>query len=97
MAYNNTKPAYGTTAPRSTGTTAAAPVSGTKEFVDDPSEVGIGYGKKAVKTGEEYVSITVTKEIPAGTKLALFLNNKVKNRTERTPTHKLKISKPKVV
>lgn len=92
MAYGtNTKPAYGSTGtrPATTGTT--------KEFVDDPSEVGIGYGKKAVKTGEEYVSITVTKEIAAGTKLALFLNNKVKNRTERTPTHKLKISKPKAV
>lgn len=91
MAYgtNTTKtstPSYGNNRPA--GNTAP---SGKKEFTDDPNEVGIGYAKTA-KTGTEYVSIKITKEIPAGASVALFLNDKVKNRTDKTPTHKLKLS-----
>lgn len=83
-----TKPSYGSSRP-------AAAVAGNaatkREFTDDPNEVGIGYAKTA-KTGTEYVSIKITKEIPAGASVALFLNDKVKNRTDKTPTHKLKLS-----
>ena len=74
-----------TTAPAVVGNTVA------KTFEKDPNEVGIGYSKE-MKAGGSFVAITVLSDIPAGTKLALFENNKVQNRTAKTPTHKLKIS-----
>lgn len=93
MAYNSntstSKPTYGGNRPATSATPAVAGAK--REFTDDPNEVGIGYAKTA-KTGTEYVSIKITKEIPAGASVALFLNDKVKNRTDKTPTHKLKLS-----
>lgn len=68
---------------------------GKKDFVEDPTKVGIGY-ERQTKDGRSYIAVTITKEVAEGTKLSLFLNDKVKNRTEKTPTHVLKISKSKV-
>jgi hypothetical protein len=62
-----------------------------KEFTDDPGEVGIGYSKE-LKAGGSFIAFTVTKDIKAGTKVAIFNNDKVKNRTDKTPTHKMKLS-----
>lgn len=89
MAYGNSNTrtgTYGTSKP-------AAPVaeSTARKFEVDPNEVGIGY-EKQMKSGDTYIALTVVKDIPAGAKISLFPNNKVKNRTEKTPTHKLKLS-----
>jgi hypothetical protein len=88
MAYNNQARTNSYSKP-------AAPVankaSGPREFKEDPNEVGIGY-EKELKAGGTYMSFTVTKDIAAGTKVAVFANDKVKNRTEKTPTHKMKLS-----
>lgn len=62
-------------------------------FEKDPSEVGYAYQKKSDKVGD-YFSVTMTAEVPSGSKLVIFANN-VKNRTEKTPTHVIKISKGK--
>ena len=70
---------------------AAAPVTEKREFKDDPNEAGIGY-EKELKAGGTYISFTITKDLAAGTKVSVFTNDKVKNRTEKTPTHKLKLS-----
>lgn len=68
---------------------------GKKEFVEDPNKVGIGYEKQSKTGGANYISVTVTKDIPEGTKLFVYANDKVKNRTEKTPTHVLKLPKTK--
>lgn len=77
------------------GSQAKAPMAANagqrKEFKEDPNELGIGY-QKDLKSGGTYITFTVTKDIAAGTKVAVFANDKVKNRTEKTPTHKLKLS-----
>lgn len=93
MAYgnNNTqaRPAYGSKAPSTAiAKGGAAPQ---REFVDDPADLGIGY-EKDLKAGGKYISFTVTKDIAAGTKVLVFNNDKVKNRTDKTPTHRLKLS-----
>lgn len=69
----------------------AAAVEQKKTFEKDPNEVGIGY-EKEMKSGGTYIAITVQQDIPAGTKIAIFSNDKVKNRTEKTPTHVAKLS-----
>lgn len=101
MAYNNSAPRGGysnsrpqTAAPVKASAPAQAQAGGQREFVEDPNKVGIGY-EKEMKTGGKYIAVTVTKDIPEGTKLFVYLNDKVKNRTEKTPTHVLKLPKVK--
>ncbi len=94
MAYGNNnaqaRPAYGSKGP-STAIAKGGAAPARKEFVDDPNDLGIGY-EKDLKAGGKYISLTVTKDIAAGTKVLVFANDKVKNRTEKTPTHRLKLS-----
>lgn len=59
-------------------------------YEKDPSEVGIAYAKTSDKGGN-YFSVSITADIPAGSKVMIF-ENKTKNRTEKTPTHVLKLS-----
>ena len=61
-----------------------------KTFEKDPSEVGFAYAKESEKGGH-YFSVSITADIPAGSKVMIF-ENKTKNRTEKTPTHVLKLS-----
>lgn len=61
------------------------------EYKEDPSKVGIGY-ERQTKSGSTYIALTLTKEVPVGTKLSVFPNDKVKNRTDKTPTHIVKIA-----
>lgn len=61
-----------------------------KVYEEDPTKVGIAY-EKEMKSGEKYLSVTLTKDVPVGTKLSIFPNSKVKNRTEKTPTHIVKL------
>lgn len=70
----------------------SAPAAGEKrEYQEDPSKVGIGY-ERQTKSGSTYIALTLTKEVPVGTKLSVFPNDKVKNRTDKTPTHIVKIA-----
>lgn len=62
-----------------------------REYQEDPSKVGIGY-ERQTKSGSSYIAVTLTKEVAVGTKLSIFPNDKVKNRTEKTPTHIVKIA-----
>jgi hypothetical protein len=75
---------------------------GSKKFNNEHSQVpereksgerepdaGIGY-QKTSKNGVEYITITLLEDMPKGTKLSMFTNDKVKNRSEKTPTHILK-------
>ena len=96
MAYNNAgaRPQGNSGSFVKRGGPAPAQAGSKPEYQDNPDEVGIGYVKE-MKAGGEYLSFTVTKDIPAGTKVAVFPNDKVKNRTEKTPTHKMKLSKQK--
>lgn len=59
-------------------------------FEKDPNEVGIAYLKTSEKVGS-YFSVSITADIPAGAKLVIF-ENKVKNRTDKTPTHVIKLA-----
>lgn len=59
-------------------------------FEKDPNEVGIAYLKNSEKVGN-YFSVSISQDIPAGAKLVIF-ENKTKNRTDKTPTHVLKLS-----
>lgn len=97
MAYGNQgqgqQRSFNRPAPAKAG--AASTGGARKEFVEDPNKVGIGYEKESKTGGSNYISITVTKDIPAGTKLFVYANDKVKNRTEKTPTHVLKLPKAK--
>lgn len=90
MAYGNQANQGRTYGSRPAAATQSAQ-GGKREFKDDPTEVGIGYTKE-LKAGGNYVAISILKDIPAGSKLVLFNNDKVKNRTDKTPTHKLKLS-----
>jgi hypothetical protein len=89
MAYQQSK--Y---APRNNAPVAQQKEGEKQEFKRDPNEVGIGYARKA-KSGMEYTSFIVTKDIPAGSSVSIFLNDKVQNRTEKTPTHKMKLAPSK--
>lgn len=62
-----------------------------REYTEDPNKVGIAY-EKQTKTGATYLSVTLTKDVPVGAKLSIFPNDKVKNRTEKTPTHIVKLA-----
>jgi hypothetical protein len=62
-----------------------------REFKEDPNKVGIAY-EKQTKAGATYLSVTLTKDVPVGAKLSIFPNDKVKNRTEKTPTHIVKLA-----
>lgn len=79
------------TGSNSGGSNATLAAGAARQFKDDPNEVGIGY-QKDMKSGGSYISFTVTKDIAAGTKVAVFNNDKVKNRSDKTPTHKMKLS-----
>lgn len=100
MAYNNgqkssfTAPA-GRPAPAQKGGFRSAASGEKREFVEDPNKVGIGYEKESKTGGANYISVTLTKDLPAGTKFFVYANDKVKNRTEKTPTHVLKLPKVK--
>lgn len=74
-------------AAQSTGTGGEA---GKKPFEKDPNEVGIAYLKTSDKIGT-YFSVSITQDIPAGAKLVIF-ENKTKNKSDKTPTHVLKLS-----
>lgn len=90
MAYNNA-PAAPRTQGSYAGRAAAAPAAGNnKPYEKDPSEVGFAYEKTSDKGGT-YLSVTITADVPAGAKVMVF-ENKTKNRTEKTPTHVLKLS-----
>lgn len=65
-----------------------------REYTEDPNKVGIAY-EKQTKAGSTYLSVTLTKDVPVGTKLSIFPNDKVKNRTEKTPTHIVKLAPAK--
>lgn len=85
---SNARPAFaGKTAAVAAPSQAA---SAAKGFEKDPSEVGIAYAKTSDKGGN-YFSVSITADIPAGSKVMIF-ENKTKNRTEKTPTHVLKLS-----
>lgn len=60
------------------------------KFEKDPNEVGIAYMKTSDKIGT-YFSVSITADIPAGAKVVIF-ENKTKNRSDKTPTHVLKLS-----
>lgn len=104
MAYGNgnaqsqARPAYGQrdsgSQVRPGGARPEMADGGKREFVEDPSKVGIGY-VKSTKGGEDYITFTATKDIKEGTKFVAWLNSKVKTRTEKTPTHILKLAKTK--
>lgn len=68
----------------------AAPAGDKKTFEKDPLEVGIAYAKTSEKGGD-YFSVSITADIAAGSKVMIF-ENKTKNRTDKTPTHVLKLS-----
>lgn len=89
MAYGqqNQRPPFQKAA--STNTAAAVQP---RQFKDDPNEIGIGYEKEMKNGGGNYITFKLTKDVAAGTKIVVFPNNKVKNRTDKTPTHKLKLS-----
>lgn len=97
MAYGNNgapqgqRPAYAKPAGKFGSQAVAGPVTGQKEWIPDPNELGIGY-EKELKAGGTYLTFTITKDVKAGTKVSIFANDKVKNRTEKTPTHKMKLS-----
>lgn len=61
-----------------------------KPFEKDPNEVGFAYEKSSDKGGT-YLTVTITADIPTGAKIMIF-QNKTKNRTEKTPTHVLKLA-----
>ena len=84
-ANSNGNSSYGNKAPASNGNGAA------KTYEKDPSEVGIAYMKSSDKGGT-YFSVVITADIPAGSKVMIF-ENKTKNRSEKTPTHILKLAK----
>lgn len=69
---------------------APAKAAPAKAFEKDPNEVGIAYLKTSDKVGN-YFSVSITADIPAGAKLVIF-ENKTKNRSEKTPTHVIKLS-----
>lgn len=87
MAYGqNTAPAATATRPAYNNAAGGAK----KAFEKDPNEVGIAYLKTSDKVGS-YFSVSITADIPAGAKLVIF-ENKTKNRTDKTPTHVIKLS-----
>lgn len=102
MAYGNGgaqgqgRGSYSNSKPVAAKPTVAAPVVAAaseekRVFTEDPNELGIGY-EKPLPNGGTYIVFKVTKDIPAGTKISVFANDKVKVRTDTTPTHRLKKS-----
>lgn len=91
MAYGQTQNGGGNSSYKPAQKSGTAVNTGSKPaFEKDPNEVGIAYLKNSEKVGN-YFSVSISKDIPAGAKLVIF-ENKTKNRTEKTPTHVLKLS-----
>lgn len=89
MAYGNQQRSQGGfVRSGSAASNRPAAAAGAREFVEDPNELGIGYQKESEKAGT-YITFTLKKDVPAGTKVTVY-ENRVKNRTEKTPTHRLK-------